>query len=141
MKATRLVKNNKSQMHAVITLFPLVTSFLEILHKPSYQPKIPLDPLMPYHLKLNLHSNWLPFQVYDILKKLLNRKATGIHEIPNKILKACSGIISPHLSQIFRISLTTKCYPDSLKLEVIRTTLTIIDQYQFFLQLLGYSRS
>ena len=56
-----------------------------------------------------------PVQVYDILKKLLNSKATGIHEIPNKILKACSDIISPHLSQIFNISLTTKCYPDSLK--------------------------
>ena len=56
-----------------------------------------------------------PVQVYDILKKLLNSKATGIHEIPNKILKACSDKISPHLSQIFNISLTTKCYPDSLK--------------------------
>ena len=56
-----------------------------------------------------------PIQVYDILKKLLNNKANGIHEIPNKILKACSDIISPHLSQIFNISLTTKCYPDSLK--------------------------
>ena len=56
-----------------------------------------------------------PIQVYDILKKLFNSKATGIHEIPNKILKACSDIISPHLSQILNISLTTKCYPDSLK--------------------------
>ena len=56
-----------------------------------------------------------PVQVYDILKKLLNSKATGIHEIPNKILKACSDIISPHLSQIFNISLTTNRHPDSLK--------------------------
>ena len=54
-------------------------------------------------------------QVYDSLKNLLNRKGTGIHEIPNKILKACRDIISLHLSQIFNISLTTKCYPDSLK--------------------------
>ena len=44
-----------------------------------------------------------PIQVYDILKKLLNSKATSIHEIPNKILKVCSDIISPHLSQIFNI--------------------------------------
>ena len=56
-----------------------------------------------------------PIQVYDILNKLLNSKSTGIHEIPNKILKACGDIISPHLSQIFKISLTTKCSPDSLK--------------------------
>ena len=56
-----------------------------------------------------------PVQVYDILKKLLNSKATGIHGIRNKILKACSDIISPHLSQIFNMSLMTKCYPDSLK--------------------------
>ena len=53
--------------------------------------------------------------MYDILKKLLNSKATGIYETPNKILKACSDIISPHFSQIFNVSLTTKCYPDSLK--------------------------
>ena len=51
--------NNKSQIYAIITLFPLVISFLEILHKPSYQPRRPLDPLMSYHLNLNLHSNWL----------------------------------------------------------------------------------
>ena len=56
-----------------------------------------------------------PIQVYDILKKLLNSKAAGIHEIPNKILKACCDMISPHLSKIFNISFMTKCYPDSLK--------------------------
>ena len=55
----RLVMNNKSQMHGMITLFSLVISFLEILQKPSYQPKRPLGPLMPYHLNLNLHSDWL----------------------------------------------------------------------------------
>ena len=49
------------------------------------------------------------------MKKLLNSKATGIHEIPNKVLKACGDILSPHLSQIFNISLTTKCYTDNLK--------------------------
>ena len=49
------------------------------------------------------------------MKKLLNSKATGIHEIPHKILKACCDIRSPHLSQIFNISLRTKRYPDSLK--------------------------
>ena len=38
----------------------------------------------------------------------------GIHEIPNKILKTCSDVMSPHLSKIFSISLTVKCYPDSL---------------------------
>ena len=75
-----------------------------------------LRSLMPYHLNLNLHSNWLHlFKYMTFLKKLLNSKATGIHEIPNKIPKACSDIVSPHLSKIFNISLTTKCYPDSLK--------------------------
>ena len=111
----RSVMNNKSQMHAIITLFPLVISFLEILHKPNYQPEtlrsfnaLPSKPKFTFRLVT-------PIQVYDILKKLLKSKATGIHEIRNKILKACSDIISPHLSQIFNVSLTTKCYPDSLK--------------------------
>ena len=69
---------------------------------------------LPYKPKFTFKSV-TPIQVYDILKKLLNSKATGIHEIPNKILKACSDIIPPHSSQIFNMSLTIKCYPDSLK--------------------------
>ena len=102
-------------------LFPLAIGFLKILDKPTYQPKRPLDPLMPYHLNLNLHSDWLHlFKYMTILKTLLNRKAIGILKIPNKILKACSDIILPHLSQIFNISLTTKCYPDSLKFAKVK---------------------
>ena len=117
MKTMRLVMNNKSQIYATITLFPLVISFLEILYKPSYQPKRPLlrsFNALPSKPKFTFRLV-TPVQVYDILKKLLNSKATGIHEIPNKILKAYSDIMSPHLSQIFNLSLTTKCYPDSLK--------------------------
>ena len=57
----------------------------------------------------------IPIQVYDILTEMLSSKATGTHEITNKILKACCDIISPHLSQIINISFTTKCYPDNLK--------------------------
>ena len=61
----RLVINNKYQMHAMITLFPLVVSFLEILHKPSYQRKRPLDPSKPkFTFKFVT-----PVQVYDILNK------------------------------------------------------------------------
>ena len=86
------------------------------MHKPSYQPKralrsfnaLPSKPKFTFKLVT-------PTQVYDFLKELLNSKTTCIHEIPDKILKACSDIISPHLSQIFNILLTTKCYPDRFR--------------------------
>ena len=88
-------------------------------------------------------------QVYEILKKLLNSKTTGINEIPNKILKACSDIISPHLSQIFNISLTTKCYPDNLKFAKVAPVYKggdkdNLDNYRpisVLPQLLGYLKS
>ena len=90
-----------------------------------------------------------PIQVYDILKKLLSSKATGIDEIPNIILKAYSDILSLHLSQIFNIPLTTKWCTDSLKFTKVAPVYkggnkNNLDNYRtisFSPQLLRYSRS
>ena len=55
-------------------------------------------------------------QVIRIIKKLLNSKATGIHGIPNKTLKETAEIIGPSLTDIFNFSISTKVFPDDLKI-------------------------
>ena len=39
-------------------------------------------------------------QIVKIVKKLVNGKATGIHNIPNKVLKGSINIIAPMLRDI-----------------------------------------
>ena len=51
-----------------------------------------------------------------VLKKLINGKATGVHNIPNKILKDSYQIIAPFLSDIFNCSISTNTFPDDLKI-------------------------
>ena len=49
------------------------------------------------------------------MKKLINSKATGIHAIPNKVLKDTADIIAPSLTDIFNFAVTTKVFPNDLK--------------------------
>ena len=55
-------------------------------------------------------------QIIKIVKKLVNGKATGIHHIPNKVLKDSIGIIAPMLRDIFNLSIMTRSFPDELKI-------------------------
>ncbi|KAB0801959.1 hypothetical protein PPYR_04145 [Photinus pyralis] len=54
-------------------------------------------------------------EVYNIIHSLKNKKSTGIDEIPNELLKACSNVISPVLSGIINHCVTQGCFPDKLK--------------------------
>ena len=54
-------------------------------------------------------------QVIKVLKKLINGKATGIHAIPNKVLKDTADIIARSLTDIFNFSVTSKVFTDDLK--------------------------
>ena len=54
-------------------------------------------------------------QVTEVIKKLVNSKATGIHGIPNKALKDCAENIAPFLTDIFNFSIETGVFPDDLK--------------------------
>ena len=54
--------------------------------------------------------------VYNILSKLKNGKATGMHLIPNKILKSVKEIIANSLSDVFNASIPTKIFPDDFKI-------------------------
>ena len=55
-------------------------------------------------------------QLERVMKILIKSKATGIHNIPNKILKDRYHVIAPFLSEIFNCSITTNVFPDDLKI-------------------------
>ena len=54
-------------------------------------------------------------QVKQVIRKLVNNKATGVHDIPNRVLKDCVDVIAPFLTGIFNCSLLSKIFPDDLK--------------------------
>ena len=55
-------------------------------------------------------------EVEKVLTKLINSKAAGIHNIPNKILKDSYEVIAPSLSEIFNCSISTNIFPDDFKI-------------------------
>ena len=55
-------------------------------------------------------------EVYNKLKTLDKIKATGIHNIPNKMLLLCADIVAPHLADIFNYSLVSKNFLDDFKI-------------------------
>ena len=55
-------------------------------------------------------------QVERVNKKLVNAKATGVHNIPNKILKDSCQTIAPFLSDIFNLSISTDTFSNILKI-------------------------
>ena len=55
-------------------------------------------------------------QIVKVIKKLINNKATGIHDIPNKILKDNVSILSPYLEEIFNFSIKTGVFPNEFKI-------------------------
>ena len=58
-------------------------------------------------------------QIQQTISKLLNSKATGIHNIPNKVLKASMNIISPSLCVIFTTAIRSNQFTDDLKIAKI----------------------
>ena len=58
-------------------------------------------------------------QIQQTISKLVNSKATGIHNIPNKVLKASMNIISPSLCDIFTTAISSNQFIDDLKIAKI----------------------
>ena len=54
-------------------------------------------------------------QIQQTIFKLINSKATGIHNIPNKVLKASMNIISPSLCDIFTTAISSNHFIDDLR--------------------------
>ena len=55
-------------------------------------------------------------QVLKLLNKLINGNATGLHNIPNRVLKESADIIRPSLTFIFNFSIMSRAFPDDLKM-------------------------
>ena len=53
--------------------------------------------------------------IVKVIKKLINNKAIGIHDTPNKILKDNVSILSPYFEEIFNFSIKTGVFPDEFK--------------------------
>ena len=60
-------------------------------------------------------SNISTEEVKQVIRKLVNNKSTGVHDIPNRVLKDSVDIIAPFLTEIFNCSLLSKMFPDDLK--------------------------
>ena len=54
--------------------------------------------------------------VLSLLKKIDDKKATGLDRIPSKLLKTAAGIIAPSLTAIFSKSTLTGIYPSEWKM-------------------------
>ena len=54
-------------------------------------------------------------QIKQVIQKLVNNKATGVHDIPSRVLKDSVDVIAPFLTEIFNCSLLSKMFPDDLK--------------------------
>ena len=54
-------------------------------------------------------------QITKVVQRLVSGKAIGIHNIPNKVLKDSVHLIAPVLIDIFNLSISTKIFPDYLK--------------------------
>ena len=54
--------------------------------------------------------------VLDLLKKIDEKKATGLDKIPSKLLKVAASIVAPSLTDVFTKSILTGIYPTEWKL-------------------------
>ena len=62
-----------------------------------------------------MQSLSFPIQVHKIISKLKNGKATGIHQMRNKLLKVSKELISSSLARIFNQCIQTNILPDDFK--------------------------
>ena len=54
-------------------------------------------------------------QITKTVQRLVNGKATGIHNKPNKVLKSIIHLMAPVLIDIFNYSIDKKLFPDDHK--------------------------
>ena len=62
-------------------------------------------------------------QVLKLLNKLVSGKATGLHNIPDRVLKESADIIGPSLTFIFNFLIMSRAFPDDLKMEKVAPAL------------------
>ena len=65
-----------------------------------------------------IHQTMTPTvaQIQNMIKRLINNKATGMNGIPYKILKDNSTYLSPFFEELFNLSIKTNTFPDDFKI-------------------------
>ena len=53
--------------------------------------------------------------IFNLLRKIVEKKATGLDMIPSKLLKMAASIVAPSLTAIFKKSILTGIYPTEWK--------------------------
>ena len=75
----------------------------------------PVDAINKADTKFKFKSTEI-CQVIKIIKKLANRKAVGIHSLPNRSLKEGVELLAPSLCAIFNRAIYTQTYPSDLNI-------------------------
>ena len=76
--------------------------------------------------------------VFHLLRKIAEKKATGLDMIPSELSKMAAGIVAPSLTAIFTKSIITGIYPTEWKMARVTpvfkkgVTSTIIIEFQLF---------
>ncbi len=93
--------------------------FTEVGKSLSDKLPVPKFDFSKYISDSNPYSRFLsPVTEDELLKeidKLNNKKSTGIHDIPTKILKACKHHIMSKLLKLINLSFTSGVFPDGIK--------------------------
>ena len=69
------------------------------------------SPLYRFKLR-HISSN----KVFNALNKLKNRKPTGMHNLPNRILKLSKDVIANSLSDLFNACIDASVFPSDFKM-------------------------
>ena len=80
----------------------------------------PSDSNVTEYIKTITHAKFkfkqiTPIQVHKVISKLKNCKATGIHQMPNKLLRVSNELISSSLARIFNQCIQTNIFPGNFK--------------------------
>ena len=102
-KVVNIKITKKLQISAISTLSLLVKGIPETRDSPTAHMK-------PANCRF-VFRKVTTSQVERVIKKLVNAKATGVHHIPNKILKDSCQTIAPFLSDIFNLSILQIVFP------------------------------
>ena len=75
-----------------------------------------LQPILPLP-KENSNFGYITVaQIENVIKRLINNKATGMNGISNKILKDNSTYLSPFSEELFNLSIKTNTFPDDFEI-------------------------
>ena len=87
------------------------TNIAQVLAQEVPVAKVNPEFYLPYTDKVFCLKTPSPDNVFNLLRKIDEKKATGLDMIPSKLLKMAASIVAPSLTAIFTKSIITGIYP------------------------------